>query len=124
MDSPNVLLLQILLAEKRTSLAVLRTGAALFTLALSILAFLPAATQFYPLPVYSIWALVSMCSVLVGLGGYLAFRSFNRIRFFDRTIEDIERESPDLRRLVQIPNIPDTSLVKRLEETLGIDRSG
>ncbi len=123
MERPNVLLLQILLAEKRTSLAVLRTGAAAFTLALSILAFVPAMSQFYPLPTYSLVAIVSMCSFLLALGAYLVFRSIRRIRFFDNTIQGIERESPALRRLVPTPGSSKTPLYQRLARTLRVRRS-
>ena len=123
MERPHVLLLQILLAEKRTSLAVLRTGTATFTLALSILAFLPATSQFYPLPIYSFWALVSMCSFLLALGGYLIIRSIRRIRFFDGTIQDIEQESPALQKLISTPRPPKISLPERLARTLRVRRS-
>lgn len=81
--------ISLLLAEKRTSLAVLRTAIALFTLPLSVFTVLTATSKYYD-PIESfhlIFPIVVINSILVIFGLYLIFRSFKRIRKIDRGIE-------------------------------------
>ncbi|MFQ5871581.1 MAG: hypothetical protein ACE5IB_05445 [Candidatus Geothermarchaeales archaeon] len=102
MEKRDVLLLEMLLAEKRTSLAVLRTGAAVFTLAVSILAFLTATSHLYPLPAYSFWTIAAMCSLLLALGLYLVLHSSRKIRRYDKMIRNVEHDSPAFRSLENV----------------------
>jgi uncharacterized membrane protein YidH (DUF202 family) len=79
--------IQVLLAEKRTALAGLRTGIAVFALPLSVLSALIATSRYYsiervmplllllPLPL----PLLLLNLGLVVLGTWLVFRSIHRI---------------------------------------------
>jgi uncharacterized membrane protein YidH (DUF202 family) len=81
--------INLMLAEKRTSLAVLRTAIALFTLPLSVFTILTATSRYYdPLESFHlIIPIVVINSFLVVLGLYLILRSFKRIRRIDRGVE-------------------------------------
>ena len=76
--------INLLLAEKRTSLAVLRTAIALFTLPLSVFTILTATSRFYdPLQsLHLIFPIILINSILVLFGLYLIIRSFNRITWW------------------------------------------
>ncbi len=82
---------QLVLAEKRTSLATLRTGIAVFALPLSVLSVLVATSRYYnvfevlPLLV----PLVAFSGGLAILGAYLITRAILNIRKFDRLIHQI-----------------------------------
>lgn len=108
-DSPEERLLavhvneiQLLLAEKRTALSVLRTGIAIFALPLSVLSLLIATSRLYEpervLPLLIPVGLVNLA--LAALGIFLVFRSMRRLLRLDRLIAGIKRESPRLARLV------------------------
>ena len=84
----------LLLAEKRTSLAVFRTAIAIFTLPLSVFTILTATSKYYD-PVQSIHLIapiVSISSILIVFGLYLILRSMNRIRNIDHKIEHLKKE--------------------------------
>ncbi|MFE3846101.1 hypothetical protein ACFL1L_04505, partial [Thermoplasmatota archaeon] len=74
--------ISLLLAEKRTSLAVLRTAIAVFTLPLSVFTILVATSKFYNAmeSLHLILPLIIISSALITIGIYLIYRSFNRIR--------------------------------------------
>jgi len=82
----------LLLAEKRTSLAVLRTAIAVFTLPLSVLTILVATSKFYNTmeSLHLILPLIFISSVLIIIGIYLIYRSFNRIRLIDNDIKKLK----------------------------------
>ena len=82
----------LLLAEKRTSLAVLRTAIAIFTLPLSVFTILVATSKFYDFmgSLHFILPLIIISSVLITIGIYLIYRSFNRIRSIDNSIKKLE----------------------------------
>ena len=84
--------ISLLLAEKRTSLAVLRTAIAIFTLPLSVFTILVATSKFYNAmdTLHLILPLIIICSVLIIIGMYLIYRSFNRIRIVDADIKALE----------------------------------
>jgi uncharacterized membrane protein YidH (DUF202 family) len=73
--------IQVLLAEKRTPLAALRTGIAVFALPLSVLSALIATSRYYSmdnvLPLLLPLLLLNLG--LVVLGTWLVFRSIHRI---------------------------------------------
>ena len=73
--------IQVLLAEKRTALASLRTGIAVFALPLSVLSALIATSRFYSMEKVMPLLLPLMClnAGLVALGCWLVFRSIHRI---------------------------------------------
>jgi uncharacterized membrane protein YidH (DUF202 family) len=86
--------ISLLLAEKRTSLAVLRTAIAIFTLPLSVLTILIATSKYYnPMESFHLLVpLIILCSILIIIGVYLIFRSFNRIKNIDCNISELEKK--------------------------------
>ena len=85
---------QLLLAEKRTTLASMRTGIAVFALPLSVLSVLIATSKYYNVlqVIHLLVPLLVLCAGLVILGSYLIIRSINRIRHYDRLIFELKRE--------------------------------
>ena len=81
--------IQVLLAEKRTALASLRTGIAVFALPLSVLSALIATSRYYSfekvMPLLAPLILLNLG--LVVLGCWLVFRSIHRIRHFEHVSE-------------------------------------
>jgi uncharacterized membrane protein YidH (DUF202 family) len=75
--------IQVLLAEKRTALAGLRTGIAVFALPLSVLSALIATSRYYSIergmPLLLMLPLMLLNLGLVVLGTWLVFRSVHRI---------------------------------------------
>jgi uncharacterized membrane protein YidH (DUF202 family) len=87
-------MINLLLAEKRTSLAVLRTGIAIFTLPLSVFTILIATSRYYELStsLHFVVPLLIICFLLVILGIYLIYRSFKKIKSVDRKIQEIKKD--------------------------------
>ena len=85
---------QLILAEKRTSLAALRTGIAVFAIPLSIMGVLVATSRYYEiLDVLHLFILVMvMSTLLLALGSYLIIRAIIKLRREDRMILDIKRK--------------------------------
>ncbi|HLH56789.1 MAG TPA: hypothetical protein VKY92_24600 [Verrucomicrobiae bacterium] len=85
---------QLLLAEKRTSLASLRTGIAVFALPLSVLGLLVATSKYYEpgrvLPL--LLPLLALSAGLALLGIFLIVRSVKHLRGHDRMIQKIKRK--------------------------------
>lgn len=85
---------QLILAEKRTSLAAMRTGIAVFALPLSVLSVLVATSRYYD--VFHVWhllvPLLAISTAMVILGTYLIIRSIQRIRLYDRMIRALKRK--------------------------------
>jgi len=86
--------INLLLAEKRTSLAVLRTSIAIFTLPLSVFTILTTTSKYYnPIDIlHLIIPLVSISALLIIFGSYLIIRSFRRIRRIDHKIEQLKKK--------------------------------
>jgi len=96
-ESPEPLAInevQLLLAEKRTSLSVMRTGITVLVLPLSVLSVLVATSRYYDfhkaLPM--IIPLLGLCAGLVVLGIYLTHRSVRKIHRFDRQIQVLKKK--------------------------------
>lgn len=85
---------QLLLAEKRTSLAALRTGIAVSALPLTVLSLLIATSKYYDFinVVYLIVPLLIICTILVVIGFYLVIRSIIKIRNQDRMIMAMKKK--------------------------------
>ncbi len=104
---PNEILdiqrVQLVLAEKRTSLAVMRTGIAVFTLPLSVITVLIATSRYYNfLDNYVLLVpLLSICAGLVVLGVYLVHKSVLRLRRQESLIEEIKKEDPVLSKYLE-----------------------
>jgi len=92
----------LLLAEKRTSLAVLRTAIAVFTLPLSVFTVLIATSRYYDVSasLYFIIPLLTICILLGLLGTYLIMRSFRRIKNIDRRIQEIKKNGDCARDII------------------------
>lgn len=83
---------QLLLAEKRTSLSVMRTGIAMLALPMSVMSVLIATSRYYnvlhvlhflvPLGIFNL--------ALIVFGTYLISRSIIRMRRYDRLIHKIK----------------------------------
>jgi uncharacterized membrane protein YidH (DUF202 family) len=84
--------ISVLLAEKRTSLAVLRTAIAIFTLPISVFTVLIATSRYYDFSavLHFIIPLLTICAILIFLGSYFAYRSFKKIKRIDYTIRTIK----------------------------------
>lgn len=94
---------QLVLAEKRTSLALMRTGIGVFTLPLSVVTVLIATRRNYSfLDTYHLLIpLLLLCLGLIILGTYLVHRSVLRIWKQDVMLKKIKREDPNLARLYE-----------------------
>jgi uncharacterized membrane protein YidH (DUF202 family) len=84
---------QLILAEKRTSLAGLRTGIAVFAVPLSLSGLLIATSRYYDiLNVMHFFIPFAMLNfLLVVLGAYLILRNVVKLRREDRMIRAIKR---------------------------------
>jgi uncharacterized membrane protein YidH (DUF202 family) len=85
---------QLLLAEKRTSLAAMRTGIAVFALPLTVISVLIATSKYYDIVhvMHFLVPLLILCAALVVLGSYLIIRSMMRIHHYDWHISEIKRK--------------------------------
>jgi uncharacterized membrane protein YidH (DUF202 family) len=85
---------QLLLAEKRTSLAVMRTGLTVFVLPLSVLSVLVATSKYYDLSLvmHFLLPLLALCLALIILGSYLIIRAVIRLHNHDRHISTIKHK--------------------------------
>lgn len=86
--------IQLMLAEKRTSLAAMRTGIAVFVLPLSVLSVMVATSKYYDFihVMHLIVPLLLMCAALIFLGSYLIIKSMVRMRRYDRIILSIKKK--------------------------------
>lgn len=93
---------QILLAEKRTVLAALRTGIAVFALPLSVLGLLVATSKYYePMRVlHFLVPLLGLSGVLALFGGYLIVHSMLRLRYYDRMIHQLKSQYRELAKWI------------------------
>jgi len=83
---------QLVLAEKRTSLSVMRTGIAVLALPLSVLSVLIATSKYYDVlqVLHLLIPLGMLIIVLIAFGIYLIVRSVIRMRHYDRLIRSIK----------------------------------
>lgn len=96
--------MQLILAEKRTSLSVLRTGITVLLIPLSVLTVLVATSSYYDIRTALQLAipLGIICLGLVVLGLYLITRSVLRIRKIDHAAHLLLRHSEYLSDLLDI----------------------
>jgi len=95
--------ISVLLAEKRTSLAVLRTAIAIFTLPISVFTVLIATSRYYDVSevIHFIIPLITICVILVFLGTYFVYRSFKKIKRIDHTIRETKMKEEHLRDILE-----------------------
>jgi uncharacterized membrane protein YidH (DUF202 family) len=95
--------IQVLLAEKRTALASLRTGIAVFALPLSVLSALIATSRFYSMgkvmPLLVPLLLLNLG--LVVLGTWLVFRSIRRIHHFEHRIKELSQKYRSIGQFIE-----------------------
>ena len=94
---------QLILAEKRTSLASLRTGIAVFALPLSVLGLLVATSKYYEASrvLALLLPLLILSAALALLGGFLVFQSIRHIHRQDRLIQRLKKEHSVLAEYIQ-----------------------
>ncbi len=93
---------QLLLAEKRTSLSAMRTGIAVFAFPLSVLSVLIATSKSYDVREVLHWLvpLVLLNLGLTVLGIYLITRAVIRIQRYDRLLDKLKSKSARLAELL------------------------
>ena len=86
--------IQVLLAEKRTALASLRTGIAVFALPLSVLSVLIATSRYYNIGTVMplLLPLLLLNLGLVVLGTWLIYRSIKRFRHYERRTRELTQK--------------------------------
>ena len=84
---------QLILAEKRTSLAVMRTGIAVIALPLSVMSVLIATSKYYDVSrvLNFLVPLTVLNLVLIVFGAYLIIHSIIQMRHYDRFIKKIKQ---------------------------------
>jgi predicted membrane protein len=86
--------IQVLLSEKRTALASLRTGIAVFALPLSVLSVLIATSRYYNfgkvMPLLAPLLLLNLG--LVVLGSWLIYHSICRLHHYDHLIRKLTQK--------------------------------
>lgn len=84
---------QLILAEKRTSLSVMRTGIAVLAIPLGVTSLLIATSRYYDVlhVMHLMVPLMSLNGVLVVLGIYLIVRAFRRLHHQDRMMREIKK---------------------------------
>ena len=94
---------QLILAEKRTSLASLRTGIAVFALPLSVLGLLVATSKYYePSQVLLLLLpLLGLSAALAVLGTFLVIRSVRSIHHHDRLIQQLKAKYSAIAQFIQ-----------------------
>ena len=91
-DSIAINEVQLILAEKRTSLAVMRTGIAVLALPLSVMSVLIATSKYYDVlhVLHFLVPLGVLNIALIIFGAYLIIRSIIRMRHYDHLIHEIK----------------------------------
>ena len=102
-DSIAINEVQLILAEKRTSLAVMRTGIAVLALPLSVMSVLIATSKYYNVlhVLHFLIPLSVLNIVLIVFGTVLIIRSIIQMRHFDRFINDIKRKHSIIREFIE-----------------------
>ena len=94
---------QLILAEKRTSLAVMRTGIAVLVLPLSVMSVLIATSKYYDVfhVLHFLIPLVILSFGLIIFGAYLIILSIIRMRHYDRLIHEIKKEHSVIGKFIE-----------------------
>ena len=95
--------IQVLLAEKRTALASLRTGIAVFALPLSVLSALIATSRYYSMEKVMplLLPLLLLNLGLVVLGCWLVFRSIRRIHHYEARIKELSEKYRSIAQFIE-----------------------
>jgi hypothetical protein len=89
---------QLILAEKRTSLSVLRTGITVLVLPLSVISVLIATSKYYDIlhVFHFVVPLMALNIALIILGAYLIIRATIRLHRYDKMIKQIKAKHSKL----------------------------
>ena len=95
--------IQLILAEKRTSLSIMRTGIAVITLPLSVLTILVVTSKYYRIfEILTLFVpLVTLCVGLTVWGVYLIIRASRSIRHYDAMIRKLKLDDSRLKEIVK-----------------------
>ena len=95
--------IQVLLAEKRTALASLRTGIAVFALPLSVLSVLIATSRYYSMEkVMPLLVPLMLLNLgLVVLGSWLVYRSIHRIHHYELRIRELSEKYRSIAQFIE-----------------------
>lgn len=95
--------IQLILAEKRTYLSLLRTGIAILALPLSVMSVLVATSRLYDVinVLHFLIPLGILNLALVGLSVYLIVRAIMRIHFYDKLLYQIKLRKSELADLIE-----------------------
>ncbi len=95
--------IQVLLAEKRTALASLRTGIAVFALPLSVLSVLIATSRYYSVATVMplLVPLLLLNLGLIILGSWLIYHSIHRIHRYDRLIRELTQKYRSIAEFIE-----------------------
>ena len=101
-ESINISRIQLLLAEKRTSLAAMRTGIAIFTIPLSVVTVLVTTSRYYNFiqNLHYLIPLLLLCLVLVVVGTILIVNSLVKFHHQGTQIEAIKDRYPHWKNLI------------------------
>ncbi len=93
---------QLILAEKRTSLSVVRTAIAVIALPLSVVTALITLSRYYDVPrnLPLLVPLLLICVLLFLVGVYLFVRSLRKIRHQDHLLRKLKERDPEIRELL------------------------
>ncbi|SNX59200.1 hypothetical protein SAMN06296273_0639 [Nitrosomonas ureae] len=102
-DSAVVDEIQLILAEKRTSLSVMRTGIAILALPLSVGSLLVATSKFYDAlnVLHFLIPLGILNLALVILSAYLIIHSIIRIHFYDQLLYKIKLKKSEFAEFIE-----------------------
>jgi uncharacterized membrane protein YidH (DUF202 family) len=95
-DESTLSAAQLILAEKRTSLSVMRTGISVFALPMAVISALIATSKYYETSkvLHLFIPIMILNFALVVLGSYLVIRSIVRLRHYDQLILDLKLNHP------------------------------
>ena len=93
----------LVLAEKRTNLAALRTGIAVFALPLGVVSFLIAMSKnfHYDDTFHFLVPLIVVCCLLACLGTFLMIRSMVKVLQNDSMLKRIKKQTQSLNDLLK-----------------------
>src|SRR5216110_933084 len=95
--------IQVILSEKRTALASLRTGIAVFALPLSVLSVLIATSRYYSMEKVMplLVPLLLLNLGLVVLGSWLIYHSIHRIHHYEHRIRELSQKYRSIAEFVE-----------------------
>jgi hypothetical protein len=93
---------QLILAEKRTSLSVLRTGITVLVLPLSVMSVLIATSKYYDIlhVIHLIVPVAVLNIALTALGAYLIIRATLRLHRYDLLLKQIKEKHSKLSKFL------------------------